>query len=138
MIKDRSKHAAARGDFSLPKSKILRGRKNFTRLFSGGVKVCRSQYIHLRYKTVADAASEPQMAFIVKKSLGKANKRNQTKRLIREAYRLHQHRLSGSLKHSQTAFHGAFMAQAVNLKFADVERDIIDLLEQVQSQLPSV
>lgn len=78
------------------------------------------------------------MAFIVKKKLGKANKRNRTKRLLKEAYRLHQHLLSAPLRKANITFHGAFMAKTVDLAFADAEQDVINLLEQIREQLPAV
>jgi ribonuclease P protein component len=78
------------------------------------------------------------MGFIVKKSLGKANKRNEMKRLLKEAYRIHQHMLADSLRDVQVTFHGAFMAKAVELDYKDVEEEVVALLKQVRDQLPSI
>jgi ribonuclease P protein component len=78
------------------------------------------------------------MGFIVKKSLGKANKRNKMKRFLKEAYRLHQHMLTTPLKRAQITFHGAFMAKAVDVEFAVVEQSVVALLEQVRDQLPTI
>lgn len=78
------------------------------------------------------------MAFIVKTKLGKANKRNRTRRLLKEAYRLHQHLLSAPLQKANITFHGALMAKTVDLVFADAEQDVIHLLEQVREQLPAL
>ncbi|HEX6982366.1 MAG TPA: ribonuclease P protein component [Balneolaceae bacterium] len=135
--KDRSSHIS-KNDFSLPRAKILRGRKNFDRLFENDAQFCRSKNINLRFKIVDDSSFGCQMAFIVKKKLGKANKRNRTKRLLKEAYRLHQHLLSAPLRKANITFHGAFMAKTVDLAFADAEQDVINLLEQIREQLPAV
>ncbi len=78
------------------------------------------------------------MGFIVKKSLGKANKRNKMKRLLKEAYRLHQHMLSNPLRDAQVTFHGVLMAKTVDVGFNDVERDVIELLERMRDQLPTI
>lgn len=137
--KDRSNHTSiSNEDFSLPRAKILRGRKNFNRLFEGDAHICHKKKVSLRYKIVDNSVFGCQMAFIVKTSLGKANKRNKTKRLLREAYRLHQHLLSTPLKKAQITFHGAFMAKAVDLTFAEAEQTVIGLLEQVREQLPAI
>lgn len=75
------------------------------------------------------------MGFIVKKSLGKANKRNRMKRLLKEAYRLHQHILSDSLRSAQVTLHGALMAKTTDASYADVEQSVVALLSEVRDQL---
>ncbi len=60
------------------------------------------------------------------------------KRLLKEAYRLHQHTLSAFLREKELAFHGALMANAVDVPFKDVEHDVVALLEQVRDQLPAI
>ncbi|HET6527324.1 MAG TPA: ribonuclease P protein component [Balneolaceae bacterium] len=139
MPKGQNKQSSARGDdFSLPRAKILRGRKNFDRLFENDAHFCRGKNINLRYKIVDDSSFGCQMAFIVTTKLGKANKRNRTRRLIKEAYRLHQHLLYTPLQKATITFHGAFMAKTVDLVFAEAEQDVIRLLEQVRVQLPAL
>jgi ribonuclease P protein component len=122
----------------LPRTKILRGRKNFKRLFDKDVQVYRNQLVDLRFKIIDDSTFGCLMGFIVKKSLGKANKRNKMKRFLKEAYRLHQHMLTTPLKRAQITFHGAFMAKAVDVEFAVVEQNVVALLEQVRDQLPTI
>lgn len=78
------------------------------------------------------------MGFIVKKSLGKAYKRNTMKRLLREAYRLHQHILSEPLQTAQQTFHGALVAHNIDAAFKDIEQDVISLLTQARDQLPAI
>ncbi len=138
MRKGRSNHpSSSEDDFSLPRAKILRGRKNFQRLFERDAHIFREKYIDLRFKLIDESTFGCLMGFIVKKSLGKAHKRNKMKRLLKEAYRLNQHMLSVPLKNAQATFHGAFMAKAVDLNFDDVEQNVIALLTQVQNKLPT-
>ncbi|SHF21775.1 ribonuclease P protein component [Fodinibius roseus] len=138
MTKDRSNQSSAsNGDFSLPRGKILRGRKNFQRLFEGDVRILRKKHVGLRYHLTDDPSSGCLLGFIVKKSLGDAHKRNHMKRLLREAYRLHQHILTDPLQRIQRTLHGAFMAHTVDASFAEVEHDVTSLLAQVRDQLPT-
>ena len=139
MTKGRSNNfSPSSNDHSLPRAKILRGRKNFERLFENDAHICRNDYVNLRFKIIDDTSFGCLMGFIVKKSLGKAHKRNRMKRLLREAYRLHQHILTDKLKYTQLTFHGAFMAKAVDKDFAEIEQNVVSLLEQVRDQLPTI
>lgn len=139
MTKDRNKQfSALNGDFSLPRAKILRGRKNFQRLFQRDVHILHQKHVGLRYHITDDSSFGCLMGFIVKKSLGNAHKRNNMKRLLREAYRLHQHILSDPLQRTQRTLHGAFMAHNIDAAFAEVEQDVTTLLAQVRDQLPSI
>ncbi len=139
MSKGRSNHpSTSHDDFSLPRAKILRGRKNFKRLFERDANICRKEIVDLRFQIVDDTSFGCLMGFIVKKSLGKANKRNRMKRLLKEAYRLHQYMLSEPLQHAQLTFHGALMAKAVDRTYAEVEKDVVALLEEVRGQLPTI
>lgn len=125
-------------DFSLPRKKILRGRKNFKRLFERDAYISHSKYINLRFQLIDDSSFGCQMGFIVKKSLGKANKRNRMKRLLREAYRHHQYMLLDPLRENKMTLHGALMAKAVDLNYDVVEQNTITLLEQIRVQLPTI
>src|SRR5699024_5890154 len=139
MIKDRSNQSSASsGDFSLPRAKILRGRKNFQRLFERGTSIHRQKYVGIRYHFTDDPSFGFLVGFIVKKSLGDAHKRNNMKRLLREACRLHQHIVTDPLQRMQRTFHGAFVAYTTDAIFADVEQDVTTLLTQVRDQLPTI
>lgn len=139
MKKDRSNHSSfSHNDLSLPRAKILRGRKNFKRLFEQDATICRRKFIDLRYQIVSNTSFDCLMGFIVKKSLGKAVKRNHMKRLLKEAYRHHQHKLSEYLKDARMTFHGVLMAKSIDLTFADVEKDVVALLEEARNQLPTI
>jgi len=123
-----------RGSYSLPKSKILRGRKNFQRLFTEGATLyCR--FINLRYVLLKDDTSEFLMAFIVAKKHGNAVQRNKTKRLLREAYRLNQDILPDISTGSVTTCHAALMTKRTKLTFEQVETDVVVLLKKVKEKL---
>ncbi|GAA5522539.1 ribonuclease P protein component [Fodinibius salicampi] len=78
------------------------------------------------------------MGFIVKKSLGKAHKRNRMKRLLREAYRRHQHIVTDSLSNVQRTLHGVLMARQIDATYTDVESDVKKVLTQLRDQLPTI
>jgi ribonuclease P protein component len=136
MKKDRSNDISGSGDdASLPRAKILRGRKNFQRLFERDAKTIRNTVVDLRFKILESDSSGCLMGFVVKKSLGKANKRNYMKRLLKEAYRRHQNILSESIGNAGKMFHGALMAKTTDASYADVEQNVIALLGKVRDQL---
>ena len=139
MTKDPNKQPpGSNGDLGLPRAKILRGRKNFQRLFERDVRILRNKHVGLRYRITNDASFGCLMGFIVKKSLGHAHKRNKMKRLLREAYRLHQHIISDPLKRTQITLHGALIAQDIDAAFSEVEQDVMALLARVRDQLPTI
>ncbi|NIR73042.1 MAG: hypothetical protein GWN00_08400 [Aliifodinibius sp.] len=136
MKKDPSNYISGSGnDKSLPRAKILRGRKNFQRLFEQDAKTIRNTLVDLRFKILDSNSSGCLMGFVVKKSLGKANKRNHMKRLLKEAYRHHQSILSEPIANAGKMFHGALMAKTTNATYADVEQNVIALLSKVRDQL---
>jgi len=138
MTKGRSNHSSSsHDDYSLPRAKILRGRKNFKRLFEHDAHTCRNTFVNLRYQIVDDDSFGCLLGFIVKKSLGKANIRNRMKRLLKEAYRLHQHMLVQPLQQSRVTLHGALMANTVNCSYNQVEQNVVALLKEVRDQLPT-
>ncbi len=137
MKKDRSNdlQSSSDRDFSLPRAKILRGHKNFQRLFQPGATTLRNDLVDLRYRTYSDLNDGCLMGFIVKKTLGKATKRNRAKRLLREAYGLNQHILTPLFNQSSYSFHGVLMAKTVELEFHPVQEQVIDLLQRASKRL---
>lgn len=124
-------------DLTLPRSKILRGRKNFQRLFedSRQARVLRSSSVNFRYRVYEDPAEGCLIGFIVKTKLGKAAKRNRIKRLLREVYRTHQHFLSDLFDRQVIGFHGVFMARHGNVSFESLEADMVPLLQEIRGIL---
>lgn len=120
--------------FTLPKSHILRGRRNFEELFSSSSFLAGSS-VNLRYAAYPDVSKKMLVGFIAPKKIGNAVKRSQAKRLMREAYRLNQHLLTDNPELKKTGLHFVFMAKHANLTFSEVQEDVIQLLNSLTRQL---
>lgn len=119
--------------FTLPKKNILRGRKNFTSLFSHS-KTLHSDTLSLRYKILNDDHSDFKIAFIAPKKIGTAVKRNRTKRLMREAFRLNQFLLSSN-NSNDDSLHLALIAKKSNSDFKSVETEVVTLLTNLRNRV---
>jgi ribonuclease P protein component len=108
---------------------ILRGKDNFVRIFSGA-KPFFGKHIDLRYIILDDPSEGFKMAFITGKKTGKAARRNRIRRLMREAYRNHRHKLEKTVKESGVGFHGALIAKQSDTTYMSVEQDVIKLLNR--------
>lgn len=119
-------------DQRLPKSRILRGRENFNRLFQGnGVKIYRGRYLNFRFRLIPEMPDKGcQVGFIVKTSLGKAADRNYAKRLMREVYRKKQRCLCDRVHAKNAGFHGAFSTRTLDLDYERVNDDVTYLLDK--------
>lgn len=122
--------------FTLSKSHILRGRRNFDELFSGS-SIIHSRNVNLRYTTYPNSDKKLLVGFIAPKKIGKAVHRIRTKRLLREAYRLNQHLITELPITAEKGLHYAFMAKRAHLTFDTVQQEVIFLLEQLREQLLS-
>lgn len=82
--------------YTLKKSEILRGRKNFRKVFDQGKRINGNV---LRCLVLNDALSSPPASarpvfgVVISRTLRRAVDRNLVKRRIREAYRLNKHML---------------------------------------------
>ncbi len=121
-------------DYSLPRTKILRGKRNFQRLFKKST-VLRTSGIQFRYRIYHNPSEGCFVGFIAKKSLGKAARRNRLKRIMREVYRTHQHLLSDLFATNSFGFHGAFMAQKSTLSYDTVREQMISLMNEIRTLL---
>jgi ribonuclease P protein component len=119
---------------TLPRSKILRGKRNFQRLFERS-SVIKAPSVQFRYRIYEDPDEGCMIGFIVMKRLGKAAKRNKIKRLIREAYRTNQHLLSDLFNKGVFGLHGVFMARHTNVTYQSIQADVIQLLEKLRETL---
>ena len=122
--------------FTLSKSHILRGRRNFEELFSSS-SLLTSKEVNLRYTTYPNADKKTLVGFIAPKKIGNAAKRIRTKRLLREAYRLNQHIITELPEITEMGLHYVLMAKKADLTFDVVERNVVDLLKQLRSKLTS-
>ncbi|HLR76868.1 MAG TPA: ribonuclease P protein component [Balneolaceae bacterium] len=133
MKKGQNNKASSRR-FTLPKSKILRGKTNFDRLFANEAIVFYGRNVLLRFR-IYDSQTDCKMAFIVAKKLGKAVSRNRVKRLLKETYRLNQYILFDEVLAASITFHGGLMAKTVDVKYDKVKTDVIQLLNQAKDYI---
>lgn len=121
-------------DFTLPRSKILRGKRNFERLFDKS-SVLRNQSIQFRYRLYKDPSEGCYVGFVVpKKRIRGAVKRNRIKRILREAYRLNQSFFSDLFNKNTFGLHAVFMANNESLSFEQVERDMLPILKNAREK----
>jgi ribonuclease P protein component len=74
--------------YSFPKSKRVRSRIEFSRVFEQGIRQSRGPLVAVSIPTDKPTA---RLGLSVPRRVGTAPKRNRIKRLIREAFRLMQH-----------------------------------------------
>lgn len=124
-------------DFSLPKSGILRGQRNFERLFERAT-ILKSPSLHFRYRIYKEPQEGCQIGFIASKRLGNAVTRNRLKRLLRESYRTHQSLLTDLFATRQFGFHGVIIAKSSDLTLQGINEELIPLLERTRQHLSRI
>lgn len=135
MRKDRNRPDSHQPDQSLPRSKILRGRINFQRLFEKST-VLNSNSLQFRYRIYNNPNEGYMIGFAApKKIIAKATRRNRLKRIMKEVYRTRQSYLSDLFESNVFGFHGLFMAKRENLTFAEIEDEMVSLLMKTKSRL---
>jgi ribonuclease P protein component len=136
MVKSRSNSPSSQGHaFGLSKTDILRGRKNFDRLFEDDSTVYSDNNVLIRFRTFRDDEQGCQMAFITPKRLGKANRRNAARRYLKESYRLHKKALQQALATASLGFHGALIAGTLQTDFHTIDTQIKRLIERITRHL---
>ena len=123
--------------FTLPKSHILRGRRNFQELFKS-TKFINTPTISIRFATYPSSSEGFKVGFISPKKTGNAVRRNRFKRLLREAYRLNKHLLSEVMPEFKGSLHIVFIARNAKPEYHDVETDMVTLLSDLRSRILSV
>lgn len=124
----------ASGTYTLPKSHILRGRRNFDRLFENSQRISSSS-INLRYTIYENPTEGFLVGFISKKKLGNAVKRTRIRRLMREAYRLNQDIIRDICQQNSFGIHFVLMAKSTHATFEQIQKDVITLLQQLRTRL---
>ncbi len=134
MKKGRNRSDFHKPDQSLPRSKILRGRRNFERLFEKST-VLKSDTLQLRFRYYQDPSVGCLIGFIApKKKIKSAVKRNRVKRLLREVYRTNQQYLNDLFSKENFGLHGVFIAQR-ETDYHQIKEEMIPLLKTLREQL---
>lgn len=113
--------------------------RHIDRLFSAGSHTMTSHPLRLVYREAEEGGVPPVQVLVSvsKRRLHHAVDRNRTKRLIREAYRLHKHVLTDSLQDGEH-FHLAFIWQAGRPgTYCEVETSMAGLLHRLAEKLAS-
>ncbi len=97
-------------DNSLPKSRILRGGRNFARIFSGSDR-SSGNCTEARYLFFNQPDDGLKVAFAAGKKTGNAVERNRYKRMMREGFRTSQHVLLDRVSGSGHSIHIVFVAR---------------------------
>ena len=119
--------------FTLPKSRILRGRTNFKSLFSNSTSLS-SASIFLRYRIAESNSPEFKIAFISPKKIGSAVQRNRIKRLMRESYRLNQEILE-PVQGASVLLHVGIIARTSEIDFQTMQNEVITLLTKLRNRV---
>lgn len=134
MKKDRNRSDLNNTDYSLPREKILRGRRNFERLFEKST-VLKNHSIQFRFRFYQDPAEGCYIGFIApKKRFKSAVKRNRIKRILREAYRLNQDHFRDLFNRESFGLHAVFMANREGLSFEQVQNEMIPILKEAREK----
>jgi len=124
-------------DQSLPRNKILRGKRNFQRLFQRST-VLKHPPLLCRYRVYPDPDSQCLFGFIAPKNVfRRAVCRNRAKRLLRESFRINQHLLPDAIRNNEIGFHAVFIATGKNLTYSTVEQSMISLLKLISGKFTS-
>lgn len=122
-------------DQSLPRSKILRGKRNFQRLFERS-SILKKPPLLCRFRVYGNPQEGCMYGFIAPKKLfRRAVDRTKVKRWIREAFRRHQHLLPNVLQENKIGFHAVFIVISNNLTYTDVETQMIFLLQSISARM---
>ena len=137
MRKDQSRPPLNTRCNSLPRSKILRGKRNFERLFKQS-SVLHSSYLQFRYHLLEDSVKEIKIGFIApKRIMKKAVSRNRAKRRLRESYRNHQHILTDFFSECPGGVHGVFISKKEDIPFCDINAEVEQLLLGLTKKISS-
>lgn len=132
---EQNKLTSNRSDFSLPRSKILRGKRNFQRLFEKSTAL-NSTSLQFKYRIYDNPDEQCLIGFIApKRQFKRAVDRNKMKRWLREAYRLNQQPLQSLFDQQSFGFHGVFIASNKLKNFSGVEIEMISLLGKASNRL---
>lgn len=130
MKKDQNRSDHQVTNSSLPRSRILRGKKNFERLFQRSTLLTQTA-IQFRYRIYQDPSEGILIAFIApKRKIKGAVARNRMKRWLRESYRTHQQLLRDTINDYGLGFHAAFIVNDSAVEFSAIREEVVILVER--------
>lgn len=117
--------ATSAGQLTLPRSRKIKLGRDFARLRAGGRRLACGCVL-MNWQALS-AAGPSRIGVVASKRLGGATVRNRCKRLLREAFRVHQLHLAKPVDVVLVA-----RQSIVGKDFAAVERDLLNALRQAQ------
>ncbi len=125
--------------YTLKKSEILRGKKNFQKLFSSGTKIYKN-FITCIYLTEKIESKEKKIlvGFTVNRKIKRAIIRNRCKRLMRESYRLNKHILDTETKNTYNIsiiFYFKQIIEDEKIKYQQISEEIVDTLLLIRDEI---
>lgn len=134
MKKAQNRLLDSKNDFSLPRKKILRGKRNYQKLFQSS-SVLRFASFDFRYRFYPGSSNEYNIGFVApKRKFRKAVERNIIKRVLREGFRVQQWILSESVHTKGGTLHGIFIAKK-NSSFTEIKAEIGQTLKALASAI---
>jgi len=113
---------------TLPRKRMLKRRSDFQQVFRAGRAYANRYFVlYVFFVRPQDARLRQKVAFAAGKKLGCAVVRNRVKRLLREAYRLHQSELRTDIALLFVGRRGAVTASGT-----EVERSLLRLARKAQ------
>lgn len=135
--KELSKASASdEGNFTLPKSTILRGKRNLQNLFTDSTVLSKGS-LNLRFAISDAQPTSYKVGFISPKRTGNAVRRNRMKRLMRESFRLQKAQFSETIHCIDRELHLAFIGRTTKADYDQVFRDMATLLSDLRSRICS-
>ncbi len=121
--------------FTLPKKEIIKRSKEITDIIKNSNSVA-GDLIKIYFRLSPNRDVILRVAFAVSKKVKPVVLKNRAKRLLREVYRLNKHKLIDllSLKNKSIEMVMIFIADKElikKLKYADVEKDFLQLTEKI-------
>ncbi len=121
--------------FTLPKKEIIKKSKEITEIIKSSNSVA-GDLIKIYFRLLSNRDIISRVAFAVSKKVKPVVLKNRAKRLLREVYRLNKHKLIDllSLKNKSIDMVMIFIADKElikKLKYIDVERDFLQLMEKI-------
>jgi len=104
----------------------LKKNSEFQKVFRNGISAANNFLVIYAYKRQPDNKEHSRVGMAVSKKIGKAVRRNRTKRILREIWRIN----NGNIKRGYD-FVLVARAPIVELKYHDLEKGLLKLLKKM-------